>query len=848
MRHLSKALLAWILVLASPLAWGGGSGVNVVVVVNQNSTNSIQLANDYCEKRGVPPQNVFRMTGWTGGPINWGISDFETQLRDPLLALIGARQLTNQITFVLLSMDIPYRIADNTGLNSTTAALFYGFKPDGPPPDPSSPASCSLPDVSSNSYCYSELPFAQAQPNTALTNAFLAMMLTDTNLAAAQQILARGLASDSSFPTQTVYLQKTSDWARNVRFYEFDNASFESRVRGGPFPVRIESDSTAMTNLLGLSTGLANLALPDQAFVPGAMGDSLTSFAGYILEDSGQTPLLAFLHAGASGSYGTVVEPCNYLQKFPDPLDYFYQQRGFCLAEAYYLSLQNPYQGLVVGEPLSAPFAIPALTDWGSLTNGGVLSGLAALNLTFTSGASGPPLDQVDLFVDGTYFETLTNIPPTPGNRLEVTLNGIATDYAVEPAATLGATAVGLAAALNGQTNATRVQAWASGDRVELQSLDLTNLGSSVTASASASLGTTNQLTVQLRVSHTNFLDTIAYGFHGIEITNVPVVGDWLTLVLVKTNGGQVNIALTNTTPGTSIATFGQNFFNLINSRPELQSPDGCQAGDLYADSTLVLFNLYARSPGWAAAQAQVTLNASTNLSVQPAGTSSFEDNLSDLRPRNHLYLNSGVSTLPVRFLLDTTRISDGFHELMAVAYEGSSVRTQTRVTRSVRIQNSALSASFTALVVGTNVTLDTPLQFAVSANSSNIARIELFSTGGSIGVVSNQPQAVLDAPSGMLGLGLHPFYAVVSDVAGHWYQTQTIWIRLIPSFRITLGNPPLTLTWPSIVGQTYEVLMTTNLASPFLVMDSLTATNSPIEWPIPSPGIPPGFYQVRLK
>ena len=55
--------------LAAGTVWAGGSGLNVIVVVNQNSTNSVQLGNDYCEQRGVPPQNLLRMTGWTGGSI-----------------------------------------------------------------------------------------------------------------------------------------------------------------------------------------------------------------------------------------------------------------------------------------------------------------------------------------------------------------------------------------------------------------------------------------------------------------------------------------------------------------------------------------------------------------------------------------------------------------------------------------------------------------------------------------------------------------------------------------------------------------------------------------------------------
>jgi hypothetical protein len=106
----------------------GESGLNVIVVVNQNSSNSLQLGNDYCERRGVPPQNLFRMTGWTGGPVNWQQSDFTNFLLNPLLAMISSRALTHQADIILLSMDIPYRVFGDGNLsdseNSTTSALF----------------------------------------------------------------------------------------------------------------------------------------------------------------------------------------------------------------------------------------------------------------------------------------------------------------------------------------------------------------------------------------------------------------------------------------------------------------------------------------------------------------------------------------------------------------------------------------------------------------------------------------------------------------------------------------------------------------------------------------------------
>src|ERR1039457_5958668 len=174
MRYAVILFISFAALWAAGKVWAGGSGLNVIVVVNQNSTNSVQLGNDYCEQRGVPPQNLLRMTGWPGGAINWSPADFATNLLNPLLTMVAGHGLTNQAQFVLLSMDIPYRVTDGTGQNSTTSALFYGFKTNTAPPA-GLPSTCSLPDASSNSYAFSEIPFDQARPNTAPTNSFLAM-------------------------------------------------------------------------------------------------------------------------------------------------------------------------------------------------------------------------------------------------------------------------------------------------------------------------------------------------------------------------------------------------------------------------------------------------------------------------------------------------------------------------------------------------------------------------------------------------------------------------------------------------------------------------------------------------
>ena len=842
--------------LAATTAWAGGSGLNVIVVVNQNSTNSVRLGNDYCEQRGVPPQNLLRITNWTGGNIYWQLTNFQSFLFQPLQQMVASRGLTDQAQVVLLSMDIPFTVlqgpyyySPQSVNNSTTSVLFYGFKTDTKPP-PGYPNSCSLPDASSNSYAFSELPFPAAGPTTAVTNSYLAMMLTDSNLAGAELVLRRGVASDSTYPTQTVYLEQTGDVARTVRYWEFDNAVLDARVRGGNSPTRIYSGSTSFTNLLGLMTGLEIFTLPSAAFVPGAMADSLTSYGGFIFDPTIETIALVFLEAGATGSYGTVTEPCAYIEKFPSPMDYFYQMRGFSLAEAYYQSVLNPYQGLMLGEPLSAPFARPGLADWSSLADGAVLSGLTPLAPVFFANATNLPLGQVDLFVDGTFSQTITNVPPAAGNVLSVTINGTPAQYVVPPNATLASVATGLAGVLNAESNTTRVIAYPIGDRLELDGIDPGTPGSNLNVSVGQGLGTAAQLTTQLLAARPAFLDSMATGYVGFVVSNTPLVGDWVQMTFVKTNGTRVQVGVTNMTAGlTNNTALIQSLYNQINGTPALQTSDGVAATDFQALSSppVAGLNIFARAPGFPQAQIQVTLTASPGLVAAPSGTTTAQDNLSDLMPRNHLYLTAGAIGLPVNYLLDTTGLTDGFHTLTAVAYEGSSVRTQTQVSRTVVIQNTPLSATLMPIIAATNTTLEGLLRFAVSANTNNLARLELFSTGGSIGVVSNQASAVFTTSFATLGGGLHPFYAVVTDLAGHQYQTQTEWFRF-PLIALSLVVAPgggWTLSWPALPGQAYDILTATSLAGPYQTVGTITPTNSPAHWPIAATN-PAAFYRVH--
>lgn len=839
-------LAASVLALAAGRSFASGSGLNVVVVVNQNSSNSVELGNYYCERRQVPPQNLLRIN-WTGGNTVWSLAQFQSTLATPLKATLAARGLTNQIDFVVLSMDIPYRVTSaGQGANSTTAVLFYGFKPDSRDPN-----TCPMAANSTNTYAGSEDIFRNTSPGTGPTN-FLAVMLTAGTLVQAKFLVDQGVNSDHSFPTQTVVLSKTYDIDRNVRFYAFDNAIFDTRLRGNYSMLRTNTVPVAgQTNLLGFQTGFSTVPVTPGVFVPGAMADNLTSYGGYLFENTGQTNLLAFILAGASGSYGTVIEPCNYPQKFPDPENYFYQARGFSLAECYLQSLGNPYEGLLVGEPLASPFSKAATGSWTGLPISARLGGVTNLSLQYNAADPNLPLQQVDLFVDGLKVQTPTNMAPLLNNVINITLNGTAANYTVPNNATLKSVASGVAARINIVSALTQVSAEAHGDRVALTATDATKTGAQNSTSVGSSIGTAGALTTFINASGTNFFDSPAQGLRSFTLSGVVSVGSYLHFIVTKTNASTVTINVTNTNPSGNLQDLMQLLFNAIYYSPALQGSDALFTDDVLYHGGDIEMLFRAFSPGQAAAQIQASLTGSLGLVITPIGTQKLDENLSDLQPRNHLYLTAGRTNLAFSFPLDTTALANGHHELSAVVYEGSHVRTQTRVSQNVVISNSPLAATFVCLVGGSNAAIEATLQFAVTANTNAISKIELFSTGGSLAVVSNLSTTTFAIAGTSLGLGLHPFYAIVTDTGGKQFRTETKFIRLVgpeAPFLLQIFPSPITLGWPAVAGRSYDVMSATLVTNSLSLRATVTPTNAGLyKWVEPQPTNAQRYYRVRL-
>jgi uncharacterized protein (TIGR03790 family) len=186
-----------------------------------------------------------------------------------------------------------------------------------------------------------------------------AMLLPSEDEALARAVIDRGVAADASHPPGIAYLVRTQDGLRNVRAAAYSDVREQVGNR-----VRVQEESTpipgSLPDAIAYFTGAARVAeLRQISFRPGAAADHLTSSGG-ALQSTTQMSALEWLRQGATGSYGSVSEPCNHLGKFPSPavfLDHYL--RGDTLLEAYWKSVAMPGQGLFIGEPLARPFVPP---------------------------------------------------------------------------------------------------------------------------------------------------------------------------------------------------------------------------------------------------------------------------------------------------------------------------------------------------------------------------------------------------------------------------------------------------------------------------------------------------------
>ncbi len=217
-------------------------------------------------------------------------------------------------------------------------------------------------------------------------------------------LIDRSVLADGTSPSGTAYYMQTTDPLRSgPRHSVYPTAVTQMLAAGGQAEHLQDVLPLGRHDVLGVMTGWATPDIDGGAFtlLPGAFCDHLTSFAA-TFDVASQTKMSRWLAKGASGTAGTVEEPCNYATKFPHPRLHVVYRRGLTLGEAWFRSMANvPFQPLFQGDPLTSPWQLaPTVAVTGLPT--GPASGVLQLTVAAAPHpAGGTDLGELELFVDG---------------------------------------------------------------------------------------------------------------------------------------------------------------------------------------------------------------------------------------------------------------------------------------------------------------------------------------------------------------------------------------------------------------------------------------------------------------
>ena len=476
LRHLCRRLIACASAAAVVLsAHAGGSAETTLLVVNGHSPLSLSVANEYIRLRDLPERQVLWLDDVP--PLDTiDVDTFRSRILAPVRAHLQATGLEQEIDLIAYSAGFPYAVDFRSderahglerdkyrgGAGSLTGMTYFSRQVEAGTvtylglrtnhyfrrPLPSQAARVSprvLVQQDGGAMAASEVivPFEAARAfrsrylwgrgpgsaGMAETDRYvLAAMLGYTgfrgnSLPEIRAYLARAAASDGTHPEGTVYLMENRNIRGKVRRPMFGWTIAALEARGRRVEVLTQGrdgqngrEPRGKTDIVGLAAGTRVLkwATAGSQLLPGAIAESFTSYAGHFAHPS-QTKLTEFLRQGAAGSSGAVREPYSFVEKFPVPHLHVHYADGASLAEAYYQSVASPYQLLVVGDPLTRPFA-----HFGKLSLRSPDPGLPWRGVVDVVADVVPPagqgVERVELWVNGQVLDT---VPPGQELRLD---------------------------------------------------------------------------------------------------------------------------------------------------------------------------------------------------------------------------------------------------------------------------------------------------------------------------------------------------------------------------------------------------------------------------------------------
>jgi uncharacterized protein (TIGR03790 family) len=375
----------------------------IVIIANSEVHASLSIAQYYCEKRGVPIDNI---VAWPLGHVSRTIisrEDYERRLAGPLRSRLTGRQFDGKVKCLLTTYGVPIMVGARGQLEGKESDLKQLEKlieqekkkletpEQNEPPENKKIIETKIARLQyqinlitgreTNASVDSELSMVlfenyelyRWQPNRLMTG----YGYTDINtlmvcrLDGPSEDIIRGLI-DKSISTEKTGLHGNAYIdSRGIQNQKDMYGIYDQSLLDMALLTEVKTDLTVkkeQTSELfapgscpqtAIYCGWYSLSKYIDAFdfVDGAVGFHIASFEAFALRDPNSSQWCpAMLKDGIAATLGAVSEP--YLHAFPRPRDFFGQlYDGNCLVEAYYRTNPfNSWQLLLVGDPLYRPF------------------------------------------------------------------------------------------------------------------------------------------------------------------------------------------------------------------------------------------------------------------------------------------------------------------------------------------------------------------------------------------------------------------------------------------------------------------------------------------------------------
>ena len=340
----------------------------VLVLANGNSADSVEIAKAFIRLRNIPETNMVRLhlpASVTGSPAQATREEFTRLIWSPAVQAMRRRGIADHILAWVYSVDFPILIQTSTPMSIQGLTFLRNRLPD---PE----------HVRRGTYIsplFSDLIQPESTPHFSQTfDVYHRWLGTDMPLPSMMlgyigergnskdtvlKCLKNGVTSDRNAPKGTIYFVTSDDIRSTCRDWQFPSVQRELNALG------VESVITRQfpvgrKDIVGLMMG-AEVVDPrqDTGYLPGCMAEHLTSAAA-IFHYGHQTKLSAWIRAGTTASAGTVTEPFSAWTKFPSARFFVHYVAGCSLIESFFQSIRCPLQILLVGEPLTQPWASTA--------------------------------------------------------------------------------------------------------------------------------------------------------------------------------------------------------------------------------------------------------------------------------------------------------------------------------------------------------------------------------------------------------------------------------------------------------------------------------------------------------